>query len=811
MSRFAGALALTFALLFPGSPHAQLQVCCAKPALLPDIRATGLEVTQGVQASTLPADGKAYDGVPLVSHRTTVVRLYADVNGNGSANLVSATLTGTRNGKALPGSPLSSDEVFKTLDPGGPKVTPAQRGDSARGFTFTLPDSWTTGIVRLRGRVSAVGVIYGAGGECATAACAVNNAWSVTGVKFLSTGTERVEPVKLISSSWAAVPKPKVALAYPKLLEPLADGAFQFDPARYASSMDITKLGDAAKIGDLVAHCSVAARRGGVRAGARQEHEGVAGALPARRRDARLPDLQADRHAVPLPGPGRGHRQRADRLARPARRDLARQAQQLDALDGGDQRGRAAGRRARARPRDRAQPRERRLRRVREVLAVRPLAARPARRPDSIGLDIRPGSGVAYGGEYRAIAPRTLTGVGSNDIAQPNWSPDEWFDYMSYCPKHRDGDDFTKLDNWLSAKGWRDEFKSLRTYGAAHSRLSAAVTPVPGLHVTGFSVDGGPVVIWNARPAVSVVAPDDKAGYSATVRTKDGKIIGTAVLRTEDTHVDDFDSGAATDVKIVDGIVPLPGATALTLPGGAADVVVDEGGQAGGQAHAQRAQADGQADRADREGADEDGRGAEGRLEGRGRRQGHADGERRLLGRRRAQLPHGLVGAEHGRRDARRAPRSRRSGNGFIRVRVSDGFDTASAVSNVLTVPGRKPDAVITSPAAGATIGASSAIRLAGEAYDDHFAPLVDRNLSWTLDGKTVATGARGALDGVKAGKHTLRLVARRRGGAQGRRRGQAHGRAGDAAAADARRAGTSSRRRRRRSRCGWRRRRRAS
>src|SRR3954453_5248348 len=139
MSRFAVAVALTFALLFPPVAGAQLQVCCAKPQLLPDIRATGLEVTQGVQSSTLPADGKQYDGVPLVSHRTTVVRLYAGVNGNGSAHLVSATLAGTRGGRPLPGSPLSSDEVFKTLDPGGPKATPSQRGDSARGFTFTLP------------------------------------------------------------------------------------------------------------------------------------------------------------------------------------------------------------------------------------------------------------------------------------------------------------------------------------------------------------------------------------------------------------------------------------------------------------------------------------------------------------------------------------------------------------------------------------------------------------------------------------------------------------------------------------------------
>src|SRR4051812_24939918 len=117
MSRFAGVLALTFALLFPGIAHAQLQVCCAKPQLLPDIRATGLEVTQGVQASTLPADGAKYAGVPLVAHRTTVVRLYADVNGNGSAGLVSASLPGPRGGPPPPGPPPSPHGGFKRPGP----------------------------------------------------------------------------------------------------------------------------------------------------------------------------------------------------------------------------------------------------------------------------------------------------------------------------------------------------------------------------------------------------------------------------------------------------------------------------------------------------------------------------------------------------------------------------------------------------------------------------------------------------------------------------------------------------------------------
>src|SRR3954451_751600 len=84
------ALILLGLLALAAPARADLQVCCPAPAVLPDIRATGLEVTQGVQ-SALPTQGR-YSGVRLVAHRTTVVRLYAGVPA-GEAKLVAATLT----------------------------------------------------------------------------------------------------------------------------------------------------------------------------------------------------------------------------------------------------------------------------------------------------------------------------------------------------------------------------------------------------------------------------------------------------------------------------------------------------------------------------------------------------------------------------------------------------------------------------------------------------------------------------------------------------------------------------------------------
>jgi hypothetical protein len=224
--------------------------------------------------------------------------------------------------------------------------------------------------------------------------------------------------------------------------------------------------------------------------------------------------------------------------------------------------------------------------------------------------------------------------------------------------------------------------------------------------------------------------------------------------------VDDFEGGAATGVTLVEGIVPLQGATALTLPAAAADVVIK---QAGKQV-AKRTRS------AHRPTVKLTAPGPKARLRAGGALKvtwKAADADK-------APLTAGVDYSADGGRSFRTlwtgpstgstslaSAALAASGNGFVRVRVSDGFDVASAVSPPLTVRGRAPDVAIAYPAPGATLGASSPIRVAGEAYDDHLAPILgERNLSWTLDGKPVATGTRATLDPVEPGKHTLRLVA---------------------------------------------------
>ncbi len=110
-----------------------------------DITITNIEVSQGIQ--NLDND------MPLVKDRRTVVRAYVrDLTGkNGSG--IRARLYGTRNGQALPSSPLSPRNTTSnhaiTVHPDG-----GDRLDLDDSFWFTLPGDWRSGTVTLRAVVN---------------------------------------------------------------------------------------------------------------------------------------------------------------------------------------------------------------------------------------------------------------------------------------------------------------------------------------------------------------------------------------------------------------------------------------------------------------------------------------------------------------------------------------------------------------------------------------------------------------------------------------------------------------------------------
>jgi hypothetical protein len=102
-------------------------------ALVHDLAVDAWEVTQGIQSTA--------NDVPLVAGKTTYVRVYGKQLSGTMAGSVQAQLRGTRNGVALPGSPLTSLSPSEALVTGSNPIT--QRVFAGTGWMFKLPKSWT--------------------------------------------------------------------------------------------------------------------------------------------------------------------------------------------------------------------------------------------------------------------------------------------------------------------------------------------------------------------------------------------------------------------------------------------------------------------------------------------------------------------------------------------------------------------------------------------------------------------------------------------------------------------------------------------
>ena len=216
-----------------------------------DMRAQGLEVTQGVQnpvAVLVPSgfSGGGYSGLDLVKHKRTAVRFYADAAGApaGGVTGVDATLRGFRNGAQLPGSPLYPDYGPAALTDTGesnpaPVFAPELTSD-AHAFTFTLPASWTARTIKLVGSLTAPPPSFGpASIQCTGAACKANDAFTENDVRFNPTEKVTLTTVAMTENGHSPIPA-SAALADGKLVAPLADDGFIVLP--YQASIDITDI-----------------------------------------------------------------------------------------------------------------------------------------------------------------------------------------------------------------------------------------------------------------------------------------------------------------------------------------------------------------------------------------------------------------------------------------------------------------------------------------------------------------------------------------------------------------------------------------
>lgn len=98
--------------------------------------------------------------------------------------------------------------------------------------------------------------------------------------------------------------------------------------------------------------------------------------------------------------------------------------------------------------------------------------------------------------------------------------------------------------------------------------------------------------------------------------------------------------------------------------------------------------------------------------------------------------------------------------HGWLLLYASDGYNTGSALAGPFTLLPADPIVLIDSPTDGATYAAGRPVALSGSGMDASSGPLTGSALTWSLDGATVGTGERVALAGVAPGMHTVALAA---------------------------------------------------
>ncbi len=237
-----------------------------------DLRAQGLEVTQGIQPEgPLSPSGEepgqhpsgSYSGVDLIAHKQTAVRFFADAHGQIASGIkeVGALLYGFRDGRELPGGPLRPDYGPPSTKSGGPGLTSIQVGEpepvleaertsNEHTYTFTLPVSWTSGTISLRGHVFQEPGFPQPGrrAECSTTDCVNNNTFTLNDVTFHDTKTVQLETVALSANGEFPVPA-SAALADAKLVTPLANTGWNprnpndgFDVLPYEGIIDISDI-----------------------------------------------------------------------------------------------------------------------------------------------------------------------------------------------------------------------------------------------------------------------------------------------------------------------------------------------------------------------------------------------------------------------------------------------------------------------------------------------------------------------------------------------------------------------------------------
>jgi hypothetical protein len=96
-----------------------------------------------------------------------------------------------------------------------------------------------------------------------------------------------------------------------------------------------------------------------------------------------------------------------------------------------------------------------------------------------------------------------------------------------------------------------------------------------------------------------------------------------------------------------------------------------------------------------------------------------------------------------------------------VRLRVNDGFNEVSAISEEFKAAGAPPSVHILSPIADTSIRSAAALYLSGQAFDDSQRDISGDSLSWYVGNTLVGTGQTLSVSGSPVGTTQVSLVAR--------------------------------------------------
>ena len=740
----------------PDSFDVQLQV-----RVRPDPRIDGIEVTQGIQSDAnsgfldnlvqrLPA--RSYRGVPLAAHGKTIVRVFGSAllaPAKGVAG-VSVALYGSRDGVPLPDSPLmpSAGPLSLGLYPRPPLR--GRAGTNSNAYTFTLPDSWTEGKIKLEAKIISGGipgvlVVIGKPDPlCDSDACVANDSYALTDIAF--TPMREVTLRTLMLAICQPAPKDCIdPFAYPYNLSPKT----VFAKAAAAVPVRVRVIGfsgmlNVTDIADLTEEIPV------VDFGLFKLDPGLLRDIKIANLKSRIADWKATAQLGTDPwfrlagvqlGPGTpGNFKVAD--AGFSQRDepvivvdpnnpLLSVAHELVHALGVGHASSACG-------------------------AVGDQAGVPWP-PDNVGFLQGIGVDRSASPPYPVIADQDPFGTFTTAATIAGRA----YDFMSYCaPENR---------SWLSPRNWTAIFDAWKAGSAArsamatrsHDRRSVRAAQAQGsrvLHVEGVA-RGEALVITDISPQLpSVGSVSPGSPFHLVARDAGGQTLADVSMRVDvaETH------GSKT--TFVEADVPFYGAAAMAR---VKSVQIASGPDVSRQ-RTRSANAPVARFVQPRRGA------TVGRKRTATIRWSASDADRDVVT---TYLDYSPDAGRHWRSIYSGTKRTSvklrssllsRSRAARLRLRVNDGFNESTAISARFTALGAPPAVTIASPLARERVRQDAATYLSGSAVDDSLRTVRGTRLTWFVGKQRLGRGEKLSVTDLPAGRRVIRLVARDGFGRQG-------------------------------------------